>query len=165
MKRQNSFDVSNPAGSGRIDGNPAGSDRIEIGAGLQSLGATVLVEMGTIMVVREYKPRQFSIEGCHSPFYTILCTSSRSIARYEMGFSSGPPSTVPMITGLMKPSSVFTNSSNSLSVSRVSKILSTNIRCGRAVFPTSYSYKRRTLRLYFVLAFWKQSQYQRKHMG
>ncbi|GBM02012.1 hypothetical protein AVEN_269602-1 [Araneus ventricosus] len=37
MKRQNSFDVSNPAGSGRIDGNPAGSDRIEIGAGLQSL--------------------------------------------------------------------------------------------------------------------------------
>ncbi|GBL85267.1 hypothetical protein AVEN_222733-1 [Araneus ventricosus] len=37
MKRQNSFDVSNPAGSRRIDGNPAGSDRIEIGAGLQSL--------------------------------------------------------------------------------------------------------------------------------
>ncbi|GBN08294.1 hypothetical protein AVEN_133792-1 [Araneus ventricosus] len=24
MKRQNSFDVSNPAGSGRIDGNPTG---------------------------------------------------------------------------------------------------------------------------------------------
>ncbi|GBL94201.1 hypothetical protein AVEN_163522-1 [Araneus ventricosus] len=40
MKRQNSFDVSNPAGSRRIDGNPAGSDRIEIGAGLQSLAAT-----------------------------------------------------------------------------------------------------------------------------
>ncbi|GBL91015.1 hypothetical protein AVEN_184405-1 [Araneus ventricosus] len=37
MKRQNSFDVSNSAGSLRIDGNPAGSDRIEIGAGLQSL--------------------------------------------------------------------------------------------------------------------------------
>ncbi|GBN47539.1 hypothetical protein AVEN_266004-1, partial [Araneus ventricosus] len=37
MKRQNSFDVTNPAGSGRIDGNPVGSDRIEIGAGLQSL--------------------------------------------------------------------------------------------------------------------------------
>ncbi|GBN99894.1 hypothetical protein AVEN_211113-1, partial [Araneus ventricosus] len=26
-----------PIGSGQIDGNPAGSDRIEIGAGLQSL--------------------------------------------------------------------------------------------------------------------------------
>ncbi|GBM20572.1 hypothetical protein AVEN_261696-1 [Araneus ventricosus] len=37
MKRQNSFDVTNPAGSGRIDGNSAGSDRVEIGAGLQSL--------------------------------------------------------------------------------------------------------------------------------
>ncbi|GBN42025.1 hypothetical protein AVEN_207524-1 [Araneus ventricosus] len=37
MKRQNSYDVTNPAGSSRIDGNPAGSDRIEIGAGLQSL--------------------------------------------------------------------------------------------------------------------------------
>ncbi|GBO31768.1 hypothetical protein AVEN_77432-1 [Araneus ventricosus] len=37
MKKQNSFDVSNPDGSRRIDGNPAGSDRIEIGAGLQSL--------------------------------------------------------------------------------------------------------------------------------
>ncbi|GBM79500.1 hypothetical protein AVEN_57337-1 [Araneus ventricosus] len=37
MKRQNSFDVTNPAGSSQIDGNPAGSDRIEIDAGLQSL--------------------------------------------------------------------------------------------------------------------------------
>ncbi|GBN76421.1 hypothetical protein AVEN_123480-1 [Araneus ventricosus] len=37
MKRQNSLDVSNPAGSRRIDGNPAGYDRIEIGAGLQFL--------------------------------------------------------------------------------------------------------------------------------
>ncbi|GBM29525.1 hypothetical protein AVEN_212247-2-1, partial [Araneus ventricosus] len=36
-KRQNSFDVTNPAGSSRIDGNPDRSDRIEIGAGLQSL--------------------------------------------------------------------------------------------------------------------------------
>ncbi|GBM46499.1 hypothetical protein AVEN_78890-1 [Araneus ventricosus] len=37
MKRQNIVDVTNPAGSGQIDGNLAGSDRIEIGAGLQSL--------------------------------------------------------------------------------------------------------------------------------
>ncbi|GBM91622.1 hypothetical protein AVEN_166666-1 [Araneus ventricosus] len=42
MKRQNSFDVPNPAGSGRIDGNPAGSDRIEIGAGLQSLAPMLI---------------------------------------------------------------------------------------------------------------------------
>ncbi|GBN94030.1 hypothetical protein AVEN_84866-1 [Araneus ventricosus] len=41
MKRQNSFDMSNPAGSRRIDGNPAGSDRIEIEAGLQYLVSTV----------------------------------------------------------------------------------------------------------------------------
>ncbi|GBN07274.1 Pancreatic lipase-related protein 2 [Araneus ventricosus] len=37
MKRENSFDVTNPAGSGRIDGNSAGYNRIENGAGLQSL--------------------------------------------------------------------------------------------------------------------------------
>ncbi|GBL76819.1 hypothetical protein AVEN_53479-1 [Araneus ventricosus] len=46
MKRQNSFDVSNPAGSRRINGNPAGSDRIEIGAGLQSL----ITRQGTINI-------------------------------------------------------------------------------------------------------------------
>ncbi|KAJ8952074.1 hypothetical protein NQ318_010984 [Aromia moschata] len=33
MKKQNDFDGTNTAGSGRIDGNSAGSDRIEIGAG------------------------------------------------------------------------------------------------------------------------------------
>ncbi|KAJ8952585.1 hypothetical protein NQ318_004132 [Aromia moschata] len=37
MKKQNDVDGTNTAGSGRIDGNSAGSVRIEIGAGLQSL--------------------------------------------------------------------------------------------------------------------------------
>ncbi|GBN11910.1 hypothetical protein AVEN_263876-1 [Araneus ventricosus] len=37
MKRQNSFDESNPAGSRRIRSDRWESDRIEIGAGLQSL--------------------------------------------------------------------------------------------------------------------------------
>ncbi|GBL97923.1 hypothetical protein AVEN_242207-1 [Araneus ventricosus] len=65
MKRQNSFDVSNPAGSGRIDGNPAGSDRIEIGAGLQSLIPTshylptylktqTEVEKETVLVIKGF---------------------------------------------------------------------------------------------------------------
>ncbi|GBM42886.1 hypothetical protein AVEN_125962-1 [Araneus ventricosus] len=63
---QNSFDVSNPAGSGRIYGNPSGSDRIEIGAGLQSLDSTpsttvphpkgVMVWMG-ISAIGVTKPR------------------------------------------------------------------------------------------------------------
>ncbi|GBM16156.1 hypothetical protein AVEN_203935-1, partial [Araneus ventricosus] len=37
MKRQNRFDVSNPAGSRRIRSDRWESGRIEIGAGLQSV--------------------------------------------------------------------------------------------------------------------------------
>ncbi|GBM53051.1 hypothetical protein AVEN_58774-1 [Araneus ventricosus] len=53
MKRQNSFDVHNPAGSRRIDGNPARSDQIEIGAGLQSLIRSIQRE--SIVIVKKFE--------------------------------------------------------------------------------------------------------------